>query len=197
MDSVFVAVTDYDWHNHLAHHPELTDVNFWSPSPRRLAMMEPDTPVLFKLKARYGSRIVGGGFFVHFSVMPIALAWDVFGQANGASTLAELTESHSAAVPSLSETGRRRGPRNRVHGVGQRVLRSIGGVFAGADGLSEDGSTGQGVRSELQDSHRPVGARFGTPNGTDVDQKHSERPPWPADTYSPAAWSGRLQSPGY
>ena len=34
--------------------------------------------------------IVGGGFFARSLILPVALAWDAFGQANGASTLAEV-----------------------------------------------------------------------------------------------------------
>jgi len=46
---------------------------------------------LFKLH-RPNDYIVGGGFFVKYSVLPTFLAWDVFGVRNGTQTLAELYE---------------------------------------------------------------------------------------------------------
>jgi putative restriction endonuclease len=33
---------------------------------------------------------VGGGFFAHFSLLPVSLAWDAFGEKNGAHSLAEM-----------------------------------------------------------------------------------------------------------
>ena len=34
--------------------------------------------------------MVGGGFFAHFTKLPVSLAWDAFGEANGARSLAEM-----------------------------------------------------------------------------------------------------------
>ena len=49
--------------------------------------MSPGEPFLFKLHAP-NNYIVGGGFFVRFSILPNALAWTAFGQLNGASDYA-------------------------------------------------------------------------------------------------------------
>ncbi|MBU2850022.1 HNH endonuclease [Acidithiobacillus ferrivorans] len=43
-------------------------------------------PFLFKLK-RPNNHIAGGGFFVTYSTLPVPLAWEVFGEKNGAATL--------------------------------------------------------------------------------------------------------------
>jgi putative restriction endonuclease len=86
---MFVAVTDDEWYEYLRPRPQLREVNFWSPSPRPLANLAPGDMVLFKLRSPL-HRIVGGGFFVHFSVLPLAFAWQVFGEANGAASIDDL-----------------------------------------------------------------------------------------------------------
>jgi putative restriction endonuclease len=44
---------------------------------------------LFRLHAPYRV-IVGGGIFVHADTLPCSLAWEAFGKANGAATLAQM-----------------------------------------------------------------------------------------------------------
>jgi HNH endonuclease len=79
----WVGVTDKDWFDFLrARSPD--EVNFWQPSPAPLArFLEPGIPFLFKLHAP-DNFIVGGGFFVRFSVLPSRIAWEAFGEKNGA-----------------------------------------------------------------------------------------------------------------
>jgi putative restriction endonuclease len=64
----WVEVTDKAWYEFLQ--PRIPDeVNFWQPSPRRLAeFLEPGVQFLFKLHAP-DNHIVGGGFFVRFSAL--------------------------------------------------------------------------------------------------------------------------------
>lgn len=45
-------------------------------------------PFLFKLK-RPNNHIAGGGYFVTYSSLPLSLAWEVFGNKNGCSSLDE------------------------------------------------------------------------------------------------------------
>src|SRR5580658_10624109 len=59
-----VAVTDGDWFDHLRGLPQLTEVNFWSPSDRTFRALEPGELFLFKLHAPRNF-IVGGGWFAH------------------------------------------------------------------------------------------------------------------------------------
>ena len=77
-----VAVTDIDWFEFLRARPALDEVNFWQPSPRQVRI-QPGTPWFFKAKARI-NKIVGGGFFAHYTSMPAAMAWECFGEKNGA-----------------------------------------------------------------------------------------------------------------
>lgn len=51
--------------------------------------LAPGEPFFFKTKAPQ-NRIVGGGFFSDFARLPLSEAWDLFGEANGAASPAEL-----------------------------------------------------------------------------------------------------------
>jgi putative restriction endonuclease len=82
----WVAVTDKDWYQFLSQRPELDEVNFWQPGGvRPFGILSPGEPFLFKLHYPENA-IVGGGFFVHSSVVPSSVAWDAFGEKNGASS---------------------------------------------------------------------------------------------------------------
>lgn len=48
-------------------------------------------PFVFKVK-RPHNHIAGAGYFITRSVLPLDLAWEIFGQKNGAASLAELRE---------------------------------------------------------------------------------------------------------
>jgi putative restriction endonuclease len=49
------------------------------------------TPFFFKLK-RPHNHIAGGGFFSHFTTLPLSLAWDTFGERNGAASFRQFAE---------------------------------------------------------------------------------------------------------
>src|SRR5262249_52559020 len=84
-----VAVTDYDWFNMLRHQPQLTEINFWAPSSTIFRALQPGELFLFKLHAPYDA-IVGGGVFAYSTTLPCSLAWEAFGQANGAISATEM-----------------------------------------------------------------------------------------------------------
>lgn len=88
--NAFVGVTDRDWFTSLAQIPDLDEVNFWQPSPSgRFRALLQGEPFLFKL--HYPEHfIVGGGFFAHYSVLPVSLAWETFGRRNGAFSLQDM-----------------------------------------------------------------------------------------------------------
>jgi putative restriction endonuclease len=86
----FIGVTDYDWYRYLSAIPGIDEVNFWKPGEKSsFRALAPGEPFLFKLHAPHNA-IVGGGFFAHFSRLPSSLAWDAFGQKNGAETFIEM-----------------------------------------------------------------------------------------------------------
>lgn len=87
----WVGITDHDWYRFLAARPELPEVNFWQPSAgRRPVTLDPGSPFLFKLHAGQGGWIVGGGFFAHYSALPVRMTWDTFGIENGAASFEEM-----------------------------------------------------------------------------------------------------------
>ncbi len=89
--SLVVAVTDGGWFETLRRRPDLTEVNFWSPSPRPFRALQPGEHFLFKLHAPRNV-IVGGGIFAHANTLPCSLAWEAFGEANGATWAREMRE---------------------------------------------------------------------------------------------------------
>ncbi len=86
-----VAVTDGEWFRYLRTRSDLTEINFWAPSGTNFRALGPGELFLFKLHAPLNF-IVGGGVFAHASTMPCSLAWEAFGEANGAASLAEMRE---------------------------------------------------------------------------------------------------------
>jgi len=86
----YVAVTDRDWYRFLRERPDLGEVNFWQPGGSRLfRRLDAGHPFLFKLHAPENF-IVGGGFFVHFSQLPVRIAWETFAEKNGAGSFEEM-----------------------------------------------------------------------------------------------------------
>jgi putative restriction endonuclease len=87
----WVATTDTRWFEFLAPR-RLDEVNFWQPSVRPAFENAPSgMPFVFKIK-RPHNHIAGAGYFIARSVLPLNLAWEIFGQQNGAASLAELRE---------------------------------------------------------------------------------------------------------
>ena len=88
--NAFVGITDWDWFDLLRTRPELEEVNFWQPSgSRQFRALNPGELFLFKLHSPR-NYIVGGGLFAHSSLLPISLAWEAFGMANGAADLVQM-----------------------------------------------------------------------------------------------------------
>jgi putative restriction endonuclease len=89
---MYVGLTDRKWFQFLKNN-HYQEVNFWRPSDKaNFRALEQNDLFLFKLHYP-DNYIVGGGFFVKFSVLPIQLAWQAFGKENGRRSLAELEEA--------------------------------------------------------------------------------------------------------
>src|ERR1043165_8491599 len=89
----YVATTDHDRFTFLrAIEPPISEVNFWKPGSRtNFAALAPGEPIFFKLKAPHNA-IGGFGYFVHFSRLPVSVVWEMYGDANGASSYSEMRE---------------------------------------------------------------------------------------------------------
>lgn len=102
----WIAVTHSDWFDFLARQRHREEVNFWSPSDYHAFHGTPGAPFFFKLKAPRNA-IGGFGYVASFSRLPDWLAWECFGEGNGAATL----EDFKRRLDTLRE-------RNRLRGAG-------------------------------------------------------------------------------
>jgi HNH endonuclease len=87
--NLVVAVTDDEWFEMLRQYPNLTEVNFWAPSPSNFRALQSGEMFLFKLHAPRNV-IVGGGIFAYANSLPCSLAWAAFREANGARSAREM-----------------------------------------------------------------------------------------------------------
>jgi putative restriction endonuclease len=94
----FVAPTDHDWYRYLQARPHLDEVNFWRPGGGAFAALTPGEPFFFKLKTPHNA-IGGFGQFARFARLPLWMAWDVFGEANGAPTIDDLRARLARLAP--------------------------------------------------------------------------------------------------
>jgi len=85
----FVGVTDRRWYEFLRARPELSEVNFWRPSGLGFRAISSGEPFLFKTH-HPDNKLVGGGLLSDPVSLRLSEAWDIFGEANGVASLAEL-----------------------------------------------------------------------------------------------------------
>ncbi|RKY17567.1 MAG: HNH endonuclease [Planctomycetota bacterium] len=85
-----VSLTDKRWFDHLSglaaksEGQRLDEVNFWRPkSQQAVRSITPGAPFFLRLKRPHHA-IAGFGFFAHWQLVPFSLAWELFGQKNGA-----------------------------------------------------------------------------------------------------------------
>jgi putative restriction endonuclease len=77
---IVVASTDSDWYRFLRTRRDPGEINFWRPGVTSMHMAR-GAPWLFLIRGT--NEIWGCAFFAAFSVMPIGVAWETFGSANG------------------------------------------------------------------------------------------------------------------
>jgi HNH endonuclease len=95
---IVVGVTDNRWASLLRDRSDLTEANFWQPSPHGFKALSPGEPFLFKTKDPKkfrgvdipGYALVGGGFFDEYAELRVSEAWMIWGAANGVSDESEL-----------------------------------------------------------------------------------------------------------
>jgi putative restriction endonuclease len=87
--NLVIAVTDGDWFDLLRQRQNLSEVNFWAPSAANFRALQPGELFLFKLHAPRNF-IVGGGIFAYANTLPCSLAWEAFGESNGAQSAQQM-----------------------------------------------------------------------------------------------------------
>jgi HNH endonuclease len=89
MVNVYIANTDNSWFDFLSAEADLTEVNFWSPGETAFRAIQQGEILAFRLKSPR-NKIGGFGIFSSNSRLPIQMAWETFGRANGVSSLEAL-----------------------------------------------------------------------------------------------------------
>lgn len=102
--SAYLGITDNNWFDYLRRNQITDEVNFWVPSARSHMRVQPGALWLFKLHSPLDF-IAGVGVFMHYSILPLQLAWDAFGTGNGAPTMDALHNAIRAKV-AQGHTGR-------------------------------------------------------------------------------------------
>jgi putative restriction endonuclease len=87
----YIANTDFDWFTLLRSiEPPIDEVNFWKPgSEAAFRALIPGEPLFFRLKSPYNA-IGGFGYFAHYSTLPVSMAWEIYGIANGTASFGEM-----------------------------------------------------------------------------------------------------------
>jgi putative restriction endonuclease len=101
----YVGLTDPDWYAFLASQKHVDEVNFWQPhGGHSFKALKADEIFFFKLRAPEKA-IAGFGFFKRFETLPAWLAWECFGEMNGAhdsksmfEQIASLRNEHSPSI---------------------------------------------------------------------------------------------------
>lgn len=89
--TIFIGNTDPEWYRFLSQHNITDEVNFWRPSGRNVTFRAIASGEFFFFRLRNPiSKIVGFGSFATHSVLPIIVAWETFGEANGCGSLSDL-----------------------------------------------------------------------------------------------------------
>jgi putative restriction endonuclease len=101
----YLATTDHDWFTFLRARQPLDEVNFWQPSAHGFNA-PPGTPFFFKLKSPHNA-IGGFGVFARYEAATPRLAWESFGEKNGAPTFAAMARR----IGRYAEAG---GPAHRI-----------------------------------------------------------------------------------
>ena len=100
----YTGVTDNNWYKHLSSiKPD--EVNFWQPGGKAFKVLNSNDLFLFKLHYPYNF-IVGGGFFIRHSLLPVSLAWEAFGEKNGTKDYSTFLNT----IPGYKHTDRKQEP---------------------------------------------------------------------------------------
>lgn len=171
----WVGVTDNRWFDFVSSRG-FDEVNFWQPSDRApFSQLPPGTPFLFKLK-RPNNHVAGGGFFSHYTSLPLSQAWEFFGQENGAESFRQFSRLITSITHETANSDRRIGctvvsnvfylPRDRwipVEGLFPRPIM-VGKQYESSDGAGAALWASIDAVARLQPSEREVqedGARYG------------------------------------
>lgn len=78
----FLGITNNNLFDYLRRNQMTDEVNFWVPSAPRHRHVDLGSLLLFKLKALLDF-VASADVFMHYSVLPLQMAWDAFRIRNG------------------------------------------------------------------------------------------------------------------
>lgn len=91
--NIYVANTDEHWYQFLLDQQNVDEVNFWKPMGNsNFAALKEGELFLFKLKKKFGGKVVGFGQFLMFQPMNVRDAWDFFGMENGVESILDMMQ---------------------------------------------------------------------------------------------------------
>ena len=91
----WIANTHHGWFDFFAQKQYWPEVNFWTPSDYDAFRGEPGSPFFFRLLAPR-NKIGGFGYVQRHARLPEWLAWECFGEGNGAPSLPVMSERLAA-----------------------------------------------------------------------------------------------------
>ncbi len=101
----YIGNTDKTWFDFLHNLDNVEEVNFWQPgSLRNFRAVASGSPFFLRLKAPHRA-IAGMGFFSRYEQVPVGIAWDTFGQMNGAPTLSAMRTAIGQYRKGMTTTG--------------------------------------------------------------------------------------------
>jgi len=103
MPQFYIGNTDNDWFDFLKARQPFEEINFWKPSQQLFRAVDEGELFLFRLKSPRG-KIGGFGTLVSSINVPLQLAWDSLGEANGVANIDQMIKSIAKYRPSR-ETG--------------------------------------------------------------------------------------------
>src|SRR5262249_5343231 len=86
---IALSPTDGYWFRFLRAHPNIKVVNFWTPTPWKIANLSKGDHWYFVLKGHLPRKIGGGGTFINYRTIPASEAWQLYGQGHGCSSVEE------------------------------------------------------------------------------------------------------------
>lgn len=101
MINLFIANTENSWFDFLSAEGNLAEVNFWSPGELGFKALQPGELLVFRLKSPR-NKVGGFGVFSSYSSLPIQMAWETFGKANGVPSVEALRNTIARLRPHVS-----------------------------------------------------------------------------------------------
>lgn len=89
---IALSPTDRNWFHFLRKQPDISIVNFWTPTDWNIHNLSQGDYWYFVLKGSEPRKIGGGGRFIEYKFMRASKAWELYGFGNGAASYQEMVD---------------------------------------------------------------------------------------------------------